>query len=107
MPVALALIVGIVMLAAILLGLLWAVAILLPFYAIVAAALYWIWRSNRKFADLSASGRLTGSGISTSKRCARGVILLSAVARAILGEKRCWKSLIAYVSLQNSKISIC
>ena len=55
MPVAIALIVGVVVLATALIGLLWAMIFLLPFYAYVALAWYLVWRSNRKHAQLSAS----------------------------------------------------
>lgn len=55
MPVAIALIIGVVVLATSLIGLIWALIVLLPFYAYVALALYLVWRSNRKNADLSAS----------------------------------------------------
>ena len=55
MPVAVALFVGVVVLATVLIGLFWAMVILLPFYVYVAAAVFLIWRSNRRHADLSAS----------------------------------------------------
>jgi hypothetical protein len=55
MPVAIALIVGVVVLATALIGLVWAMIFLLPFYASVALAFYLVWRSNRKHAQLSAS----------------------------------------------------
>ena len=55
MPVAVALIIGVVMLAVALVGLVWAAIVLLPFYAYVAIVAYLIWRSNRKHAELSAS----------------------------------------------------
>ena len=55
MPVAIALVVGVVVLAIALIGLVWAMIFLLPFYAYVAAAVYLVWRSNRKHADLAAS----------------------------------------------------
>ncbi|MBN8991638.1 MAG: hypothetical protein J0H42_25655 [Rhizobiales bacterium] len=55
MPVAIALIIGVVVLAVALVGLVWAVIVLLPFYAYVAIVVYLIWRSNRKHADLAAS----------------------------------------------------
>ena len=55
MPVAVTLIVGVVVLATVLIGLFWAMVILLPFYVYVAAAVFLIWRSNRRHADLSAS----------------------------------------------------
>ena len=55
MPVAIALIVGVVVLATALIGLVWAMIFLLPFYAYVALAFYLVWRSNRKHAQLSAS----------------------------------------------------
>jgi hypothetical protein len=55
MPVAIALIIGVIVLAVALVGLVWAVIVLLPFYAYIAIVVYVIWRSNRKHADLSAS----------------------------------------------------
>ena len=55
MPVAVALFVGVVVLATVLIGLFWAMVILLPFYVYVAAAIFLIWRTNRRHADLSAS----------------------------------------------------
>jgi hypothetical protein len=55
MPVAMALISGVVVLAFCLIGLLWAVALLLPFYVYIGAAVYLIWRSKRKEAELAES----------------------------------------------------
>ena len=55
MPVALALIFGVAVLAVLLIGLLWAVALLLSFYAYIGAAFYLIWRSKRKEAALMES----------------------------------------------------
>ncbi len=55
MPVAIALIIGVVVLATALIGLLWAMAVLLPFYAYIAAAAFLVVRSERRHADLSAS----------------------------------------------------
>ena len=46
MPVAVALFVGVVVLATVLNGLFWAMVILLPFYVYLAAAVFLIWRSN-------------------------------------------------------------
>jgi uncharacterized membrane protein YbaN (DUF454 family) len=55
MPVAIALIVGVVVLAIALIGIVWPMVVLLPFYLYIAVAIYLVWRSNRKHADLSAS----------------------------------------------------
>ncbi|MBR1154607.1 hypothetical protein [Bradyrhizobium sp. JYMT SZCCT0428] len=55
MPVAIALIAGVLVLAIALIGLVWAIIFLLPFYAYVALAVYLVRRSNRAQADLSAS----------------------------------------------------
>jgi hypothetical protein len=42
-------------LAVCLIGIFWAVAFLLPFYAYIGAAVYLIWRSKRKEAELADS----------------------------------------------------
>ncbi len=59
MPVVIALIVGVVVLTIALIGLVWAVVVLVPFYAYVALAVCLVWRSNRREAhrqaDTSAS----------------------------------------------------
>jgi uncharacterized protein (DUF58 family) len=55
MPVAIALIFGVVVLAICLIGILWTLALLLPFYAYIGAAVYLIWRSRRKEAELAKS----------------------------------------------------
>ena len=55
MPVAVTLIFGVVVLAASLIGLIWAIVFLLSFYAYIAAAIYLIVRSNRKLAELESS----------------------------------------------------
>jgi hypothetical protein len=53
MPVAIGLIV--IVLAVTLVGFVWAVIVLLPFYAYLAVAVCLVWRSNQNNADLSAS----------------------------------------------------
>jgi ABC-type transport system involved in cytochrome bd biosynthesis fused ATPase/permease subunit len=55
MPVAIALIFGAMVLAVCLIGILWALALLLPFYAYIGAATYLIWRSKQKEAELAES----------------------------------------------------
>ncbi len=54
MPIATALIFCAIVLALALIGLLWAIALLLPFYAYIAIATYLIWRSQRRNAELRA-----------------------------------------------------
>ena len=53
MPVAITLIVGVVVLTIALVGIVWAMLVLVPFYAYLAIAIYLMWRSNRKHAELS------------------------------------------------------
>jgi hypothetical protein len=53
MQVAIALISGVVVLAVCLIGLLWTLALLLPFYAYVGAAVYLVWRRKHKEAELA------------------------------------------------------
>src|SRR6478672_10657419 len=57
MPVAVAmvLILGVMVFAIALIGLVWAIVFLLPFYAYVGLAVYLVWRSNRRKAELEAS----------------------------------------------------
>jgi ABC-type transport system involved in cytochrome bd biosynthesis fused ATPase/permease subunit len=55
MPVAIALIFCVVMLAVCLIGIIWALALLLPFYAYIGVAAYLIWRSKQKEAELAES----------------------------------------------------
>jgi hypothetical protein len=54
MPVAIALIVGVVVLATAVIGFVWAIIILLPFYGYVAIAVILVWRSNRRHAERNA-----------------------------------------------------
>jgi hypothetical protein len=54
MPVALALVFGVAVLAVLLIGILWSLAFLLV-YAYIGAAIYLIWRSKRKEAELVES----------------------------------------------------
>ena len=105
MPVAIALIVGVVVLATALIGLLWAMIFLLPFYAYVALAFYLVWRSNRKHAQLSASVEREprGSDCSTNKKCALGAALLRRKNEQRLDEKRCYDGSIAHVIKKRSK----
>jgi hypothetical protein len=55
MPVAIALIIGVVVLAIFLVGILWALALLIPFYVYIGLALYLVWRGKRKEAELAES----------------------------------------------------
>ncbi len=54
MRVPIALIVGVVVIATTLIGLVW-ILVLLPFYACVAATVYFVARNNRREAELLAS----------------------------------------------------
>jgi hypothetical protein len=56
-PLAIALIAGVVVLAAVLLGILWALIFLIPFYVYAGAAVYLVWRARRRESDLQASVR--------------------------------------------------
>ena len=55
MPIAIGLVVCAALLALALIGMVWAMIVLLPFYGYVAIAAYLMWRSNRRHAELSAS----------------------------------------------------
>jgi|ERR1700733_10178567 hypothetical protein len=55
MPVAMALIVGVVVLAVFLVGILWALALLIPFYVYIGLAAYLVWRGQKKEAELAES----------------------------------------------------
>jgi hypothetical protein len=56
MPVvAMALIFSLMVLAVWLIGILWAIALLIRFYAYIGLAVYLVWRSKRKHAELAAS----------------------------------------------------
>jgi hypothetical protein len=55
MPLAIALIIVAAVLAITLIGLIWAMIFLLPFYGYVAIVIYLVWRSHRKHAELSAT----------------------------------------------------
>jgi hypothetical protein len=55
MPVAIALIVGVVVIAVFLVGILWALALLIPFYVYVGLAAYLVWRGKQKEIELAAS----------------------------------------------------
>jgi predicted Holliday junction resolvase-like endonuclease len=52
MPIALVLIFVVVVVAVCLIGILWALAFLIPFYASIAAAVYFLWRSRKNEAEL-------------------------------------------------------
>ena len=52
MPVAIVLIFVVVVLAVLLIGILWAIAFLLPFYAIIAVAAFLVWRGKRAMQRL-------------------------------------------------------
>jgi hypothetical protein len=56
-PLAIALIATVVGLAAVLLGIIWALIFLIPFYVYVGAAVYLVWRAKRQESDLQASVR--------------------------------------------------
>jgi membrane protein implicated in regulation of membrane protease activity len=55
MPVAMALIFGVMVLAIWLIGVLWAIALLILFSAYIGLAVYLVWRSKRKHAELAES----------------------------------------------------
>jgi type IV secretory pathway VirB3-like protein len=55
MPVAIALILGVVIIALCLIGFLWTLIFLVPFYAWIAVAAYLMWRSKRSEDALTAS----------------------------------------------------
>ena len=54
MPIAIAMMVVAVVIAIAIIGLLWAMVIMLPLYAYFAAAVYLVWRSNRNEAERQA-----------------------------------------------------
>jgi uncharacterized protein (DUF58 family) len=54
MPVAIALIFVVVVLAVLLIGILWAIAFLLPFYAFIAVAAFLVWRGKQSDAEAAA-----------------------------------------------------
>jgi hypothetical protein len=54
-PVAIALIFCVLILAVCLIGILWTLVLLLPFYAYFGMAVYWVWRVKRKEAELAQS----------------------------------------------------
>ena len=55
MPVVIARIVGVAVLAGFLIGVAWAIAVLLPFYAYVGLAFFFVWWSNRNRERQAAS----------------------------------------------------
>jgi hypothetical protein len=55
MPFAIALILGVVVLAIFLVGVLWALALLIPFYVYIGLAAYLVWRGKQKEAELAES----------------------------------------------------
>ena len=57
MPFAIALVVGVLLLAAVFFGVLWILIYLVPLYVYVGAAAYLIWRTRRRESDLHASVR--------------------------------------------------
>ncbi len=84
MPVAVALIIGVVVLATALIGLLWAMAVLLPFYAYIAAAPRFSWcgaRGDTLICRHRWSGRLQLSAGSMNRRCGHGIHHLSTSER--------------------------
>jgi uncharacterized iron-regulated membrane protein len=55
-PVAIIIIiVGVVLIAVALIGLIWSVLVIVPFYAFVGGAAFLIWRNRRKQAEIAAS----------------------------------------------------
>jgi membrane protein implicated in regulation of membrane protease activity len=54
-PVVVIIIVGVVLVAIALIGLVWAVLVLVTFYAFVGIAVFLIWRTRRKQAEIAAS----------------------------------------------------
>jgi uncharacterized iron-regulated membrane protein len=54
MPVAIVLIIGVVIIAIVLIGIIWSFLLLVPFYAFVGLAGFLIWRSRRKEAEIAA-----------------------------------------------------
>lgn len=54
-PVAIIIIVGIVLIAVALIGLVWSVLVLVPFYTFIGVALFLVWRSRRKQAEIAAT----------------------------------------------------
>ncbi|KJC36696.1 hypothetical protein UB31_35485 [Bradyrhizobium sp. LTSP849] len=55
MPAVIALITGIIIFAVFLVGVVWALFILVPFYAYVGVSVFLIWRSAQKQAELVAA----------------------------------------------------
>jgi uncharacterized protein (DUF58 family) len=55
MPVAIALIIGVAVIAIVLVGVVWAILVLLPFYAILGVAVVLIWRARRRDAEAAES----------------------------------------------------
>lgn len=55
MPLALAFIFCVVLFAVFLVGIAWALAVLVPFYAYVGLAIYFVWKSARRQADVEAA----------------------------------------------------
>ena len=55
MPLAIALIFCVVLFAVFLVGVAWALAVLVPFYAYVGLAIYLVWKSARRQADVEAA----------------------------------------------------
>ncbi|TFW52289.1 hypothetical protein CT676_42620 [Bradyrhizobium sp. MOS001] len=55
MPLAIALIFCVVLFAVLLVGIAWALAVLVPFYTYVGLAIYLVWRSARRQAGVEAA----------------------------------------------------
>ena len=73
MPVAIVLIIGVVIIAIVLIGIIWSFLLLVPFYPFVGIAGFLIWRSRRKEAEIAAEvEREASSPVACCRSCARG-----------------------------------
>jgi hypothetical protein len=54
MPISIVLIIGVVVVAIVMIGLIWSFLLLVPFYAFISFAGFLIWRSRRKEAEIAA-----------------------------------------------------
>ncbi|WP_441237145.1 hypothetical protein [Bradyrhizobium sp. 930_D9_N1_4] len=55
MHVAIALVLGVLLFAAFMVGLFWALVVMVPFYACVGLAIYFVWKSARTQANVTAT----------------------------------------------------
>lgn len=76
MPVAIALIFCVVLFAVLLVGIAWALAVLVPFYAYVGLAIYLVWKSSRRQPKWRQRWRATprDKGLSTIGKCGLGIL---------------------------------